>query len=36
MTWILKTNFLEADDLLWKAAQVCQVAIQAQAAKELQ
>lgn len=34
-TWILKTNFSEADDLLGEAVQLCQVAIQAQADKEL-
>lgn len=36
MTWILKANFLEADDLLWKYDQLCLVAIQARAAKEQQ
>lgn len=35
-SWILKTHFSEADDLLWEAAQLCQVAIQVQAAEELQ
>lgn len=34
MTRILKTNFSEADDLLWDAAQLCQMAIPVQAAEE--